>query len=203
MPNPYLIKKPTHIIVNRAGQEIGRIQVRGTYNRGACINVAGRIKYIEASTVVDSLIGGYSPHQSERIPATREALRFIFGSEFVDSLDYYMCVPAGTKVDPTPAYISEVVDSLGLRVTSYFRPPGADDYMPMDLIGTDGLTHVIYHEPDRQYSVAGWQSWHDGMHGGRSQTLLGALGWVRMAKEVRAGLRTDFGPNGLKKVETV
>lgn len=99
--------------------------------------------------------------------------------------------------DQRPPNFYETITDLDLRVITHRRDTvvcsdGTPRYLPQDLVGNNGKTVVIYREVDRQYAIAGWCPWHDGMFGGRYVTIGGALAWVRAAIEVRAGKRADF-----------
>lgn len=97
---------------------------------------------------------------------------------------------------PTPGpNIHALTDELGLRATRYLNETTEDGkyWLPADLLGADGKTLVIYRRAgDGSYAVDGWEPWHDGMHGGRHTSYLAMLGWVRRAREIRAGKATHF-----------
>lgn len=66
-------------------------------------------------------------------------------------------------------------------------------WVPRDMIGADGKTMIIYRRGgDGSYRFAGWEPWHDGMFGGRYETVSNALSWVQCARDVRAGIVADF-----------
>lgn len=91
---------------------------------------------------------------------------------------------------------------LGLREISFQNKavevqiaPGETrrEWLPQDLIGLDGKTVIIYRlANDGNYSIDGWEPWHDGMWGGRRENIHNALAWVERAKAVRAGTAKDF-----------
>lgn len=96
-----------------------------------------------------------------------------------------------------PANFLADADALGLNVVSHRHEAiecddGVRRWLPRDLIGRDGKTLIVYREIDREYSIAGWEPWHDGMFGGRYPTISSALHWVSVALDVRAGRRSDF-----------
>lgn len=97
-----------------------------------------------------------------------------------------------------PENFLAIADSLNLRVVCYLHESvecsnGHTYWLPQDLIGHDGKTLIIYRRAhEGNYSVAGWEPWHDGMFGGRSTTIHGALHWVKTAYGVRAGTVQDF-----------
>lgn len=104
-----------------------------------------------------------------------------------------------TKRKPTPAPVREpgeshrIISALGLREVSYLNIAVDGWWVPRDIIGTDGKTLIIYRlSSDGEYSINGWETWHDGMFGGRYESIYSALAWVAKAKEVRAGVATDF-----------
>ena len=94
------------------------------------------------------------------------------------------------------------IDALGLTTISYSRDavlvqlPDGDtraEWLPRDLIGTDGKTAIIHRNAnDGNYSIDGWEPWHDGMFGGRYESIHSALHWVEVARDVRAGKRDNF-----------
>ena len=103
----------------------------------------------------------------------------------------------GVRRDIRPANFYEMIGDLKLRVISCSNTvtvcnDGMPRYLPRDLVGRDGRTVVIWREKDRSYSIAGWEPWHDGMFGGRHETIGQALGWVKTAKDIRAGKRDHF-----------
>lgn len=97
-----------------------------------------------------------------------------------------------------PTNFLAIAESLNLRVVCYLNEfqecsDGHTYWLPRDLIGADGKTLIIYRQAgEGNYSVAGWQPWHDGMFGGRNTTIHGALHWVKTAYDVRAGTISDF-----------
>lgn len=102
--------------------------------------------------------------------------------------------------DSRPGNFLAATDALGLRAISYRRGPGTAlecrdgqrRCLPRDLIGTDGKTLIVFREADHDYSIAGYEPWHDGMFGGRRESIESALAWVQAAREVRAGTRASF-----------
>lgn len=102
-----------------------------------------------------------------------------------------------SRRDLRPDNFYLTIDHLGLRVISHSNEAvtcndGVPRWLPRDLIGRDGKTVVIWRHKDREYGIDGWEPWHDGMFGGRYQTIGAALHWVKVAKDVRAGRRADF-----------
>lgn len=94
--------------------------------------------------------------------------------------------------DPYPRILE-----LGLRVITHQHGcvecrDGVRRSMPEDMVGTDGLTVVFWRAPDMSYNFHGWETWHDGMHGGRYREITSALAWVGTAKDIRAGKRDTF-----------
>lgn len=92
-------------------------------------------------------------------------------------------------------------DKLGLRVVCYLDKAvlvrledgeERNEWLPRDLVGRDGNSLIVYREPDRHYSIAGWEPWHDGQFGGRRESILSALAWIERAKDVRAGRADSF-----------
>lgn len=102
-----------------------------------------------------------------------------------------------TLADTRPADFLAIADELGLRCVCYLNEAvecldGTCRWLPRDLIGVDGKTLVIFRHADRDYAIDGWAPWHDGMFGGRYNSISAALNWVRIAKGVRAGTIQDF-----------
>jgi hypothetical protein len=99
--------------------------------------------------------------------------------------------------DIRPVNFLAVADDLGLTVVSYLHESiecndGVSRWLPRDLIGRDGKSLIVFRSADREYSINGWCPWHDGMFGGRCQTISSALHWIKTAKGVRAGTIADF-----------
>lgn len=80
---------------------------------------------------------------------------------------------------------------LGLRVVSFQHQAKDGLWLPRDIIGMDGKT-LIRWDTDDGYAFHGWAPWHDGMHGGRYETLGACLKWVQCAVDIRAGRATTF-----------
>lgn len=97
-------------------------------------------------------------------------------------------------VEPDPPNILAMTSDLGLRVVSYQSKTDESGkyWLPRDVVGQDGKTLIVYREADREYSIAGWCPWHDGMFGGRKSSYLNALAWVQRAMDVRSGKAKDF-----------
>lgn len=96
-----------------------------------------------------------------------------------------------------PANFQAIAHDLCLRTVSYLNKSlecddGVSRWIPRDLIGEDGKSLVIYRTADREYAIDGWEPWHDGMFGGRHESILSALHWIKTAMGVRAGTITDF-----------
>ena len=90
---------------------------------------------------------------------------------------------------------------LGLREVSFLRDSvkvdlgdgtTRNEWLPRDLIGTDGKSLIIFRSADETYSIDGYEPWHDGMWGGRKASIHSALHWVETAIGVRAGTIKDF-----------
>lgn len=112
------------------------------------------------------------------------------------------------KKKPQPAPCLEVmtekthdsINALALTVMSYLHKTvtlGENCYwVPENLIGKDGKTAILFQPSTTgNYRFDGWEPWHDGMFGGRVESLDSALAWVKRAREVRAGTEEDFGPS--------
>lgn len=101
---------------------------------------------------------------------------------------------APTELPPSPY---RIIDELELRVVYHhvhkkIATREGTQYLPRDLIGTDGKTLVIWRAADDRYHFDGWDVWHDGMGASRYESIFNALAWVRRAKEIRAGRAQDF-----------
>ena len=102
---------------------------------------------------------------------------------------------------PTPASHLERLDAMDLHVVSYLNQSitvtagqgdQRNEWLPRDIIGTGGKDLIVWREPDKSYSIAGWEPWHDGLFGGRKQSIHAALNWIQRARDVRAGTAKDF-----------
>lgn len=101
------------------------------------------------------------------------------------------------KPNTRPGNFQATAHDLGLTVVSYLRDSvecndGVSRWLPRDLVGADGKSLIVYRVADREYSIDGWDPWHDGMFGGRRSSIENALHWIRTAKGVRAGTISDF-----------
>lgn len=105
--------------------------------------------------------------------------------------------PGEPRRDTRPPDFYATIRSLKLRVIRHGREAvtcndGIPRFLPLDMIGTDGKTVIIYRRKDGDYDFPGWEPWHDGMNGGRYRRVTEALHWVQLAHDVRAGRRADF-----------
>lgn len=96
-----------------------------------------------------------------------------------------------------PGNFQATASDLGLTTVCYLNvavecEDGVSRWLPRDLIGDDGKSLIIYRSADREYNIDGWEPWHDGMFGGRRDSIESALHWIRVAKGVRAGTIADF-----------
>lgn len=111
---------------------------------------------------------------------------------------------SGRKVASRPvlpaSHLARIKD-LNLNTVSYLNTAikairdgeERQEWLPRDIIGPDGKTLIVYRSKDSDYLIDGWETWYDGMFGGRFETILSALAWVERAQDIRAGRAKDFG----------
>lgn len=92
-------------------------------------------------------------------------------------------------------------DAMNLRIVTFLPKAvtvrladGSErrEWLPRDIVGRDGMSLIVHRPADANYNFDGWQPEHDGMFGGRSRDIHGALNWLQRAIDVRAGRASDF-----------
>lgn len=100
-----------------------------------------------------------------------------------------------------PSHLARI-DALKLRVICYRHEHVAcavegdteprNEWLPRDIVAEDGKSVIIFRETDSHYACDGYEPWHDGMHGGRCESIHSALCWIETARDIRAGKRDCF-----------
>ncbi|USN14516.1 hypothetical protein DOMOVOI_00410 [Brevundimonas phage vB_BpoS-Domovoi] len=108
---------------------------------------------------------------------------------------------ARRKAEPAPKLPGNFharADDLGLNTISYLNTAvtcedGVSRWLPRDMIGRDGKSAILYRPAGYgNYSIDGWEPYHDFMFGGRYANVETALAWLQRAHDIKAGKAEDF-----------
>ncbi len=138
---------------------------------------------------------GLYPRTEPDQRATLQALRNRLGVSWLSKFRFTQEDLAAPSAEPP--WSGELETEYGLRAISYLSardmPPIDGHSWPRDIIGLDGKSLIYFRRAgDANFDFDGWEVWHDGMFGGRRTSPRACLGWLRRAREIRAGTAKDF-----------